>query len=359
MRRGGRLFLLLGILILVAAALAYFVLSQPQSPSPGLVPTPTVEIKKKIVVARIDIPSNTILTDTETFLGVIDIPESEFNAAPGQYFESTNDLLNKQTVRQINFNERITRSDITEPGLSILIPTAQANQPRPKAVPVLVDNLSGVADQVRPGDFIDILGSFLIDRTIIRPGFGENNQIVLREETIQGRSVKTLIQNIQVLQILKPAVPEGTPGQGGNAQPAAQQPAQQPAQGPPQTDASGQPIQPGQAGQPTQQSGPKTTGTFQTGEWILTLALTDQQAEIVKFSTEAGSISLALRGRGDTAVDNTIGATLSLLVSQFGLPLPGAPVPELFSQSDLTAIPTSAAPANPATTPTPTPTPTP
>ena len=87
MRRGGRLFLLLGILILVAAALAYFVLSQPQNPSPELVAAPTQEIKKKIVVARVDIPANTILTDTETFLGVIDIPESEFKAAPGQYFQ--------------------------------------------------------------------------------------------------------------------------------------------------------------------------------------------------------------------------------------------------------------------------------
>src|SRR4051794_4244635 len=223
MRRGGRLFLLLGILILVAAALAYFVLSQPQNPSPELVAAPTQEIKKKVVVARIDIPANTILTDTETFLGVIDIPESEFNSAQGQYFESANDLLNKQTVRQINFNERITRSDITEPGLSILIPTAQPNQPRPKAVPVQVDNLSGVADQVRPGDFVDILTTIEIQRTIIRPSFGENNQITLKEEQITGKAVKTLIQNVQVLQVLKPAVPEGTPGQGGNAQPAPQQ----------------------------------------------------------------------------------------------------------------------------------------
>jgi pilus assembly protein CpaB len=349
MRRGGRLFLLLGILILVAAALAYFVLSQPQSPLPDQVPTPTVELKKKIVVARIDIPANTILTDTETFLNVIDIPESEFNAGRGQFFENVTELLNKQTVRQINFNDRITRTDVTEPGLSILIPTAQPNQPRPKAVPVLVDNLKGVADQVRPGDFVDILTTIEIQRTIIRPSFGENNQITLKEETITGKSVKTLIQNVQVLQVLKPAVPEGTPGQGDNAQAAAQQ-------GPPQTDASGQPIQPGQApGQPTQQSGPKTTGTFQQGEWILTLALTDQQAEIVKFSTSSGEISLTLRGRGDTAVDNTVGATLSLLVAQFGMPLPGVAVPEVISQSDLTPVATSAAPVTPATTPTPTP----
>jgi pilus assembly protein CpaB len=326
--------------------LAYFVLSQPQSPSPDLLPTPTVEIKKKIVVARIDIPANTILTDTETFLGVIDIPESEFNA--GQFFASPNDLLNKQTVRQINFNERITRSDITEPGLSILIPTAQPNQPRPKAVPVLVDSLSGVADQIRPGDFVDILTTIEIQRTIIRPGFGENNEIVFKEEVLTGKSVKTLIQNVQVLQVLKPAAPPGTPG--AEAAPPAQE------QGPPQTDASGQPIQPGQ--QPTPQSqGPQTTGTFQPGDWILTLALTDQQAEVVKFSTESGTISLALRGRGDTAVDNTIGATLSLLVSQFGLPLPGAAVPEVISQSDLTPVATSAATAIPATTPTPTQTP--
>jgi len=351
MRRGGRLFLLLGILILVAAALAYFVLSQPQSPSPDLVPTATVEIKRKIVVARIDIPANTILTDTETFLGVVDIPESEFKA--GQYFESPNDLVNKQTVRQINFNERITQSDITEPGLSILIPTGQPNQPRPKAVPVSVDNLSGVADQIRPGDFVDILASFEIQRTIIRPSFGENNQIVFKEETFTGKSVKTLIQNVQVLQVLKPAVPPGTPGAEGAA------PAPAAAQGPPATDASGQPIeqgQPGQQGTP-QAKGPQTTGTFQPGDWILTLALTDQQAEVVKFSTDSGAISLALRGRGDTAVDNTIGATLSLLVSQFGLPLPSGALPEVISQSDLTQVPTSpAATANPATTPTPTPT---
>jgi len=353
MRRGGRLFLLLGILILVAAALAYFVLSQPQNPSPDLVAAPTQEIKKKVVIARIDIPANTILTDTETFLGVIDIPESEFNSAQGQYFESTTELVNKQTVRQINFNERITRSDVTEPGLSILIPTAQPNQPRPKAVPVLVDSLSGVADQIRPGDFVDILTTIEIQRTIIRPGFNETNEIIFKEEPLTGKSVKTLIQNVQVLQVLKPAVPEGTPGAEGNAPPAQES-------GPPATDANGQPIQPGQAGQPTQQTGPQTTGTFQPGDWILMLALTDQQAEIVKFSTESGVISLTLRGRGDTAVDNTLGATLSLLVEQFGLPLPGVAVPEVISQNDLTPVATSAAPTPPATTPpatTPTPTP--
>jgi pilus assembly protein CpaB len=355
MRRGGRLFLLLGILIIVAAALAYFVITQPQVTPPDVSPQPTQEVKRRIVIARIDIPSNTVLTDTETFLSTIEIPESEFNSAAGQYFASPNDLLNKQTVRQINFNERIRKADITEPGLSILIPTALPNQPRPKAITVQVNNLSGVADQIRPGDFVDMLASFDIQRTIIRPGFGENNQIVFKEESFTGHATKALIQNVQVLQILKPAVPQGTPGAEGGA-PAAQQQGS----GPPQTDANGQPVQQGQAGDQTAQpTGPQTTGTFQTGDWILTLAMTDQQAEILKFSVETGTITLTLRGRGDTGVDTTVGSTLSILVAQFGLPLPSGAMPDVVSPNDLTPVPTSAVPVNPNATPTPTPSPTP
>jgi pilus assembly protein CpaB len=355
MRRGGRLFLLLGILLIVAAALAYFVITQPQVTPPELTPQATQELKRPIVIARIDIPNNTVLTDTATFLGTIDIPESEYNSAAGQYFTSPEQLLNKQTVRQINFNERIRRSDITEPGLSILIPTAQPNQPRPKAYPVQVNNLSGVADQIRPGDFVDVLASFDIQRTIIRPSFSETGQIILKEEPLTGHSTKALIQNVQVLQILKPAVPEGTPGAQGGAQPAQQQPA-----GPPQTNESGQPVQQGQQGQQTvQPAGPQTTGTFQPGDWLLVLALTDQQAEIVKYSVETGTITLALRARGDAGVDTTFGSTLQILVEQFGLPLPGAAVPEVISPSDLTPVPTVAAPANAGPTATLSPTPTP
>jgi len=347
MRRGGRLFLLLGILIIVAAALIYFVISQPQSPPPELTPQPTQEQKRAIVIARIDIPNNTVLTDTETFLGTIEIPESEFNSAPGQYFTSPNDLLNKQTSRQINFNERIKRTDITEPGLSILIPTAQPNQPRPKAFPLTVSNLSGVVDQVRPGDFVDVLVSFQVVRTIIRPSFeGGTNTITFKEEQITDHPVKTLIQNVQVLQILKQAVAEGTPGA---ATPVPQA-------GPPATDASGQPAAAG--GTPTPQStGPRNTGTFQPGDWFLVLALTDQQSEVMKYSIENGVITLALRGRGDTTVDTTIGSTLQILVEQFGLPLPAAPVPEVISQSDLTPVPTVVVPAGASPTPTATPTP--
>jgi pilus assembly protein CpaB len=87
--------------------------------------------------------------------------------------------------------------------------------------------------------------------------------------------------------------------------------------------------------------------------------MTDQQAEILKFSVETGTITLTLRGRGDTAVDTTVGSTLSILVAQFGLPLPSGAMPDVVSPNDLTPVPTSAVPVNPNPTTTPTPSPTP
>jgi pilus assembly protein CpaB len=95
----------------------------------------------------------------------------------------------------------------------------------------------------------------------------------------------------------------------------------------------------------------------------LILAVTDQQAEILKFSIERGTgITLVLRGRGDTANETTLGATLDLLVSNFGLPLPNPAAPAVGGQEDLTPLPTTnttPAATTPVTGATVTPTPTP
>lgn len=348
MRRGGRLFLLLGIVVAAAAALfLVFYLQQPQVPG-ALTPEPTAVLKKKVVVARIDIPNNTVLTDTETFLDLSEIPESEYEANPNQYFTSLPEVQGKLTLRPIQATEAIRQSDVTDAGLSLQIPAAQPNQPRPKAFAFAVNNLSGVADQIKPGDFVDVLASFRFTRVLLRPGFNETGQLVIKEDTITNlQSTKALVQNVQVLKIVKPApAPEGTPTPG----PA-------PEQGPPQTDSSGQP-----AGQGDQQGGQGTAAgeTLQAGEWVLILAVTDQQAEIVKLAREQGNgITLVLRGRGDSAVETTIGATIDLLVSRFGLPLPNPAEPAFFSPNQLTPVPTLSTTAVPATTTTPTATPTP
>jgi len=359
MRRGGRLVLLLGVIIAAAAAL-FLLFFLRQTPTPQAINNipPTEPPKKKVVVARIDIPNNSVLTDTETYLQTADIPESDYNSKPGQYFTSQIELQGKVTLNPIAAAQPVLRSDVQDAGLSLQIPAAAPNEARPKAFPLAVDVLSGVADQIKPGDVVDVIASFRFTRLFLRPGFDQSGNVIIKEDQITDlQSTKTLVQNVQVLKVIKPpAAPEGTPTPGG-AQPA------QP--GPPQTGPSGQ--QAGQGGQPaaTGQPGQPAVGESLTpGAWVLVLAVTDQEAEIIKLSREQGNgITLVLRGRGDTAVENTIGATIDLLVTQFGLPLPNPEAPSFFSPQQLTALPTVKAPpaGTPAavtpvgTTPTPTP----
>lgn len=344
MRRGGRLFLLLGVVIAALAALVlYVVLVNAPANQGGQVLNPTAEPRRRIVTALVNIPANTILTDTESFLTTEEIPESEYNANPNQYFLSPAALERKVTLRAIGADERIRQDDVADAGLSLQIPEAQEGQPRPKAFAMQVNNLSGVADQIRPGDFVDVLATFNINRLTFRPSFNDDGSQTITEQEVPSASTKTLVQNVQVLKVLKPqAPPSGTPTPG-----------QEGAEGPPQTDASGQPVQPGQ------EQGATSGDTFTPGTWLLVLALTDQQAEIVKYSVEQGNgITLVLRGRGDTAVETTVGATLDLLISQFGLPLPNPVIPALINNNQLSPVntaPQAPAPAAPAPTPAPAP----
>jgi pilus assembly protein CpaB len=354
MRRGGRLILLLGVVIAAAAAL-FLLFFVRQSPPPTTVTPalPTEAPKRRVIVARIDIPNNTVLTDTETYLQPADIPEVDYNARSSEFFTSIGELEGKVTQRAITAAEPILKSDVIEGGLSLQIPPAAPDEPRPKAYPLQVSNLSGVADQIKPGDQVDVLATFNFTRVLLRPSFNEQGQLVIKEDTIPDLlSTKTLVQNVQVMRIVRPpAAPEGTPTPGG----APQQ------EGPPQTDASGQPGQPsGQDGQTAQPGQPAPGETLTPGNWILVLALTDQEAEIVDLSRRHGNVvTLVLRGRGDTAVETTIGATVDLLVSRYGLPLPNPAGPAFFAPNELTPLPTTVTTPTPAGTPAGTPTPTP
>lgn len=329
--RRGRLLLILGFLIAIGGALALlFFLQTPTTPQPVAGP-PTAVPFKKVVAARIDIPNNTVITDTETFLTLQDIPEPDYNAAPNTYFTSIGEVTNKLTLRQILATEILRADMLTAPGLSQQIPPPDTPEDaRPKAYPVQVDNLTGVADQITQGDFVDLIMTFEVQRTIVRPSMTTDPAtglptVTFIEEPFTGRSTKTLVQNAQVLQIVKPAPTEGE----GTPTPEGQQ-------GPPQTGPDGQPLA------PNDNAG---SGNITPGTWTLVLAITDQEAEIVEFARNSSvPITLVLRGRGDTAVEDTAGATFDILVRQFGLPMPEPAPPAPLPIDALTPQPT---PSNP------------
>lgn len=344
MRRGGRLILLLGVLIAALVALAViFLLPGNATPNTEINSEPTAEPRQRIVIARSDIPRNTLLNDATTLLDYTEIPESVFNASPEDYFQDVAELASKVTINSISATSPVRVRDVKDPGLSASIPEAVEGQPRTKAYALLVSNLSGVADEITVGDFVDVLTSFSVVQTYLRPGFNEEGAIRFVEEQFTGTTTKAIIQNVQVLRVRRPEV-----APAGTTTPTVESQA-------PQLDENGQPIEPGAT------TGDTTTGTagssITPGSWVLLLALTNQQAEILEFSRKtegASGITLVLRGRGDTVIEDTQGATFDLLVTNFGLPLPQPAAPVVEDEAALTPLAT-AQPA--AATPTPTPTP--
>lgn len=345
MRRGGLLILLIGLILIVGAGALFFLL---QTPSPDVTdaPTqlPTEDPGVNIIIAQVDIPANTVLSNTQSLLSTRNVPSNEYNRNEDITESERAEIENKLLVRAVRGGDAIPRSALIDPGLSQQIPTAAPDRPaRDKAYPVQVSNLTGVADQVKVGDFVDVVATFVVQRAVFLPreitteedplNPGQARQVIEREFTSNTpfQTTKTLIQRAQVLRVIRPpVVPEGTPG----AAPASDQPAQ--------TDASGRPVDAETSG------GVTPEGTLTQGEWVLVLAVNDQEAELLEFARnftlvegQEASIALVLRGAGDEDFEPTIGVTVDLLVSEFGLPLPRPLPPRVFSNEEsFTADPT-------------------
>lgn len=333
MRRGGRLLLVLGILIAaVAAGLLFFVLSGTQPtplPEGSQTTLPTTDTGVDVVIAVVDIPANRVISDTN-LLSTENITTEEYNANQAQYITSVTEVLGQLAINPITNGQPVQRRDLTEAGLSQQIPPPEAGRPADKALAFRVDALTGVADQVKPGDSVDVVATFRVPRRISVPGppstDGQGGQIETQAfETIEFLSSKTIVQRAQVLKIVRPAVPQ----EGEQAEGQAPQPTPTVELGP-----DGQPA--GAAAQ-QQPSGNTITG----GQWLLVLAVNDQEAELIEYARATESrLSLVLRGTDDATAEQTIGASLDLLIAEFGVPLPQPETIFVYGRDALTPQPT-------------------
>ncbi|MBX0327613.1 pilus assembly protein CpaB [Oscillochloris sp. ZM17-4] len=327
MRRGGVLILLIGLIFIVGAGLVFFFLQGPTSI--GGTPVEATELPTEVplvevVRARIDIQANTLISDTSQ-IEIVKISQDQFNA--DKDFSSLTDVLGKLAIRQILAEQPIEKADLTDPGLSQQIPTAEADRARDKAYPFIVNNLSGVADQIKPGDFVDVVATFNLLRRYSYPTGQTVEEIAGQQVPVLQRELsdpnfnatKTIVQRAQVIKIIRPqvAAPDSTP------EPNADTPPQSSSL--PQVDASGQPINPALGGG-------DTTGSITQGAWTLILAVDNQEIELMEFALATNSrMILVLRGAGDSTYEPTIGATFDLLVSEFGVPLPQNLPPNVIS----------------------------
>jgi pilus assembly protein CpaB len=316
MRGGSKLPIILGVFILLLAftgAYFYFFSAKlmPAAGTPSVLPTNVPDVS--VVGASIDIEAGTLISDTDALLEMRNIPGEQFEANKLQYFTSPDDIRNMKALVKLRGNEPLRKDEIGPAGLSLKIPASAAGQPSVKAFPVQVNNLTGVADLIQPGDYVDLMASFNLDVTTFRPGVPQTNESgshpVLVEQLGNEGSVKVLLQDVQVLDIIKSAPPQPASSDGSAPSPT---PAPQ----------SVEPV-------PTPQSQqlPKNTSatTLQDGNWVLIIGVTNQEAEVLRFALDRGlGISTLLRRAGDHTTEHTVGSTLRVLIDNYGMPVPSS-----------------------------------
>lgn len=294
MKRSNRLVLLIGIfLALVAFVLVLITLRGGSSGGGGGPTPPPTTVNVVVAAANITLGSKITQDDVTTKpFAIADRPVDSYTDPA---------LVIGQTVRQsVTSGQYISTAIINGSGgtlTNIEVPAGFV------AIALQVDQTTGVGTLIKPGDHVDVVtGLTSPDKVPLvesvpapspRPGAtqapgGYGDEPLKYNAT----TVKTLVQGLQVLGTLLP---------------------------PP--TAAAQPAASGSTG---------GTGTSLNGQQeIVILAVTTQQAEVIKFSQMDGNVSLVLRATADcqspdgTAspcpIVTTSGITLRRLVDDFGI----------------------------------------
>lgn len=366
-----RILIIIGIVLIlvIAGGAAFFFLAPPEmkqqlgvgeapTPTPGALPTPTEDPGKDIVVARFDLSVGTYISDTQQLLDISNLPTEDFNKRQDVLIEANQMSLAQGKVLNtlVPAGQPIEKSFLMEPGLSQQIPTARPNRPRPKAYPLVVGSLSGVADRIEKGDLVDVVLTFKVTRKVRHPaqiapvqaggegtGQVEGTQGFTTiqpgsEDIMEFYTTKTLLQQVKVLAILRPPPPTPVPAAEGEGE--EEEPEPEPEEG---AEGEGEGEGEGQAQEEQQQSADHSgkPGRITLGMWQVVLAVSNQEAELLEFANQTDArITLVLRGAGDTAYESTVGTTFDLLIDEFGLPMPVPEDPFVFSPNVLTPQPT-------------------
>jgi len=293
LKRSSRLILVLGIVLAVAAFGGVLFLSSNLSGQN----TPPPPVTTRVVVAAADIPLGT--TVAPTLVATKDIVVTD---APTDGFGDLASVTGRVVRRDVRAGEILRSSDFASGATARGNDVLRALEPGLRAMAIRVDQATGVGTLIQPGDRVDIIVGFKV--TSLLPG-KEAGDPPFEMPGGPQLTVKNVIQNVEVLATLV-----GNPeGQTGSAAPT--------------------PAPDGTTG-----SAPENPGVGLTGqEQIVIVALTPEQAEVVKFAQVKAmdapelTVSLVLRSPADRDLppDKTGGITLKTLIDKYGV-LPPFPV---------------------------------
>lgn len=282
MKRANRLMLIAGVVLAAVsfvAVLAFGGLGQQQQP--------VVVADVPVVVAAQELLLGTELSADK--LTTVNRPPTE---AAGTY-PRPEDVVGLVVRRNVAQGQALTSADF-ETGLSM--PQIVASiRPGLRAMAVPLSKVDSVGALLQPGDYVDVILT-LNDPDALNPVVVSNPNAsqtsidgtvqppyISIDEYINNTTVKVVVQNVQVLATLprSPTEPNNSVGPAATAEP----------------------------------------------DVIVVLAVTPQQAEVVRFAQLDGNVSLVLRAPTDSAAGDTAtsGITLKELVDRWGV-LPPQPV---------------------------------
>jgi pilus assembly protein CpaB len=187
-----------------------------------------------------------------------------------------------------------------------------------RAIAVRVDQTSGVGTVIKTGDYVDTLIALTEEQfASVTEDPANENQVLVTNPGPKGATVKLILQGMQVLGTLLPPVAPPTPAEGAPAASAA----------------------PG-----TTTPGAGTGTVLNEQQEIVILAVTAQQAEVIRYAQQMANplltLSLVLRSPDDfidpetgepvpPVLAETTGITLQGLIDTYGVLPPTIAVPVL------------------------------
>jgi len=325
MRRGGRLFIILGVgLALVAALLVVFSLTKSDNKKPPVVQA-TPDSSVSVLQAAHDIPANTVIREED-----VKVVKVERTAAANGAATSASQVVGMATNGDVVSGQQILMANLATPGLTNLLTNGK------RAVALPVDRLSALGGLIRSDDYIDIVYSARLNLAEVLPTSPVATQLGPTQYSVDQKSLelppngqtaagtypipgqpgsvftitddqngnpvtKVIMQDVRVLRVIAGneavnesafATPTPTPASAnGTATPntAADSNAPTPL---PATD-------------------------------MLVLEVDPQQAELIKFLEDnQGKYQIVLRAPNDHATPTTTGMTYDQLMSKYGLPAP-------------------------------------
>jgi Flp pilus assembly protein CpaB len=286
LKRSNRLVLLIGILLAVVAFAGVIVLFN-QRPTP-ISTTPT---ELPTVYARGDIPLGTVVT-----ADMVEARNQSIAVRPTDAFGDVGQVVGKTVRSEVKRGQLILPSDFAAGAGGSGQDVAHLLDLGLRAIAVQVDQSTGVGTLINVGDRVDLLIGVTTPKfplVLVTPPLPQTTTNVisaLDPSLYNSTTTKVVLQNMQVIGTLVPPPPAASSSGGAQT----------------------------------------TTNASLTGQQeLVILAVTPQQAEVIKWAQIDGQISLILRSPKDYVdangqpvspqADQTSGVVLKTLVDTFGV----------------------------------------